>query len=256
MPEDKEGRIVDARMKLRQRFQQRMQKTPSAADARPQGSGPANRHGMPKLPVGQTVTRGWPVLDLGRMPDVPLSKWELVVDGAVEEPVRLAWKDFIALPQTKDVSDFHCVTTWSKLDVPWEGVQLSTVLALARPLPEATHVTTQTSPSLPTRAASATARSPLPEATHVTTHGYDGYTTNLPLEEALKDDVLLVHTAEGQPLPVEHGGPVRVITPQLYAWKGAKWVRRIEVLTHDRLGFWELRGYSNTAHPWRDDRYS
>jgi len=229
MPEGKEGRIVEARMKLRERFQQRMQKTPSAADARPQGSGPANRHGMPKLPVGQTVTRGWPVLDLGRMPDVPLSKWELVVDGAVEEPVRLAWKDFIALPQTKDVSDFHCVTTWSKLDVPWEGVQLSTVLALARPLPE---------------------------ATHVTTHGYDGYTTNLPLEEALKDDVLLVHTAEGQPLPVEHGGPVRVITPQLYAWKGAKWVRRIEVLTHDRLGFWELRGYSNTAHPWRDDRYS
>src|SRR6267142_1727021 len=188
MPDDKEARIVDARMKLRERFQRRMLETPSAADARPQGSGPANRHGMPKLPVGQTLTKGWPVLDLGRLPDVPLSKWELVVDGAVEEPLRLA--------------------------------------------------------------------RPLPEATHVVTHGYDGYTTNLPLEEALKDDVLLVHTAEGQPLPVEHGGPVRVITPQLYAWKGAKWVRRIEVLTHDRLGFWELRGYSNTAHPWRDDRYS
>src|SRR5438067_6350765 len=101
MPEDKEGRIVEARMKRRQRFQQRMQKAPTAADARPQGSGPANRHGMPKLPVGPTVTKGWPVLDLGRMPDVPLSKWELVVDGAVEEPVRLAWEDFIALPVTK-----------------------------------------------------------------------------------------------------------------------------------------------------------
>src|SRR5216683_1011579 len=138
MPDDKEARIVDARMKLRERFRQRMLETPSAADAKPRGSGPANRHGMPKLPVGQTVTKGWPVLDLGRLPNVPLSKWELVVDGAVEEPLRLAWKDFIALPQTKDVSDFHCVTTWSKLDVPWEGVQLSLVLALARPVESCT----------------------------------------------------------------------------------------------------------------------
>ncbi|MFN7130511.1 MAG: molybdopterin-dependent oxidoreductase, partial [Myxococcales bacterium] len=97
---------------------------------------------------------------------------------------------------------------------------------------------------------------PKPEATHLFVTGYDGYTTNLPLEEALKDDVLLVHTADGQPLTREHGGPVRMITPQLYAWKGAKWVRRLEFLTRDRLGFWEERGYSNTAHPWRNDRYS
>ena len=169
------------------------------------------------------------MLDLGRLPNVPLSKWELVVDGAVEEPVRLSWKDFQELPQVKDVSDFHCVTTWSKLDVPWEGVQLSTVLALARPVRE---------------------------ATHVMTHAYDGYTTNLPLEEALKDDVLLVHTAEGKPLPVEHGGPVRVITPQLYAWKGAKWIKRIEFCAGLKRGYWEERGYSDTAYPWRDDRYS
>jgi DMSO/TMAO reductase YedYZ molybdopterin-dependent catalytic subunit len=227
--DEKEARIVEARMRLRDRFQGRMHKTPASADEKPQGVGPANRHGMPKLPVGQTVTNGWPVLDLGRLPNVPPSKWELVVDGAVEEQLRLSWKDFMALPQVEDVSDFHCVTTWSKMDVPWEGVQLSTVLGLARPLPE---------------------------ATHLVTHAHDGYTTNLPLEEALKDDVLLVHTAEGKPLPVEHGGPVRVITPQLYAWKGAKWVRRIEVLDHDRRGYWELRGYSNTAHPWRNDRYS
>ena len=198
-PHGPHERIGDARMRLRERFQQRMRNTPATSDENPLGSGPANRHGMPKLPVGQTVTTGWPVLDLGRLPNVPLSKWELVVDGAVEEALRLSWKDFIALPQLTEVSDFHCVTTWSKLDVPWEGVPLSTVLALARPVPE---------------------------ATHVMTHAYDGYTTNLPLEEALKDDVLLVHTAEGKPLPVEHGGPVRVITPQLYAWKGAKWVRR------------------------------
>jgi DMSO/TMAO reductase YedYZ molybdopterin-dependent catalytic subunit len=229
MADEKEQRIVEARLKLRDRYLGRIQATASVSDERPLGSGPKNRHGMPKLPPGQTITNGWPVLDLGRAPHVPLAKWQLVVDGAVEEPVTLSWKDFQALPQTKDVSDFHCVTTWSKLDVPWEGVQLSAVIALARPRPD---------------------------ATHVMTHGYDGYTTNLPLEEALKDDVLLVHTAEGKPLPVEHGGPVRVITPQLYAWKGAKWIRRIELLTHDRLGYWELRGYSNTAHPWRDDRYS
>jgi DMSO/TMAO reductase YedYZ molybdopterin-dependent catalytic subunit len=227
--DEKESRIVEARMKLRERFQQRMKDTPAASDSRPLGSGSPNRHGMPKLPEGQTITRGWPVLDLGRQPNVPLSKWELIVDGAVEEAMRFSWKDFLALPQVKDTSDFHCVTTWSKMDVQWEGVHLSTVLALARPQPE---------------------------ATDLMTHAYDGYTTNLPLEEALKDDVLLVHGAEGKPLPVEHGGPVRVITPQLYAWKGAKWIHRIELLTRDRLGFWELRGYSNTAHPWRNDRYS
>jgi DMSO/TMAO reductase YedYZ molybdopterin-dependent catalytic subunit len=229
MPDDKESRIVEARLKLRQRFLDKMKETPGAADARPQGSGPPNRHGMPRLPAGQTLTQGWPVLDLGRQPEVKLSQWELIVDGAVEEPRRFSWKEFVELPQTKDVSDFHCVTTWSKMDVPWEGVQLATVIALARPTPD---------------------------ASHVMTHAYDGYTTNLPLEEALKDDVLLVHTAEGRPLPAEHGGPVRIITPQLYAWKGAKWIHRIELLTRDRLGYWELRGYSNTAHPWRNDRYS
>jgi len=226
---EKEARIVEARRKLRDRYLARVQSTPAASDREPLGSGPKNRHGMPKLPPGQTSTKGWPVLDLGRTPNVPLSKWQLSVEGAVEEPVTLSWEQFLALPQTKDVSDFHCVTTWSKLDVPWEGVQLSTVLALARPVAD---------------------------ASHVVFHSYDGYTTNIPLEEALKDDVLLVHTAEEKPLPVEHGGPVRVITPQLYAWKGAKWIHRIEVLTRDRPGFWELRGYSNTAHPWRDDRYS
>jgi DMSO/TMAO reductase YedYZ molybdopterin-dependent catalytic subunit len=219
-----EARIVEARAKLRERFLHKAVSRPS-----PQGSGPANRHGMPKLPPGQTQTHKWPVLDLGRQPDVQPSKWQLVVDGLVEHPLSLSWREFLKLPQTEDTSDFHCVTTWSKLDVPWEGVQLATLLALARPKPE---------------------------AAHVMTHAYDGYSTNLPLSEALKEDVLVVHTAEGKPLPVEHGGPARIITPQLYAWKGAKWIHRIEVLAADRLGFWELRGYSNTADPWQDDRYS
>jgi DMSO/TMAO reductase YedYZ molybdopterin-dependent catalytic subunit len=169
------------------------------------------------------------VLDLGRQPHVELSKWELIVDGAVEEPRRFSWKEFLELPQIKDTSDFHCVTGWSRLDARWKGVRLSTVIALA---------------------------DPEDEARFVLCHAWDGYTTNLPLEEALKDDVLLVHEADGAPLPREHGGPVRVITPQLWAWKGAKWIRRLELLREDRKGFWEERGYSNTAHPWRNDRYS
>jgi DMSO/TMAO reductase YedYZ molybdopterin-dependent catalytic subunit len=229
MADDKQARIEDARARLRERYFAKMRTTPGASDQRPMGSGPANRHGMPKLPPGQTESRKWPVLDLGRQPNVPLDRWRLTVDGAVEEPRTYSWQEFLALPQVEDVSDFHCVTTWSKMDMRWRGVRLGTVIALARPLPS---------------------------ATHMLTHAYDGYTTNLPLEEALKDDVLLVHTYEGAPLPIEHGGPVRAITPQLYAWKGAKWISRIEVLTHDRRGFWEERGYSNSAHPWRDDRYS
>ncbi len=227
--DEKEERVVAARMKLRERFLDRMKRTPGVADARPMGSGPANRHGMPKLPPGQTETEKWPVLDLGRQPLIPLQRWKLAVDGAVEEPLSLSWDDFLALPQVEDVSDFHCVTQWSRLDLHWKGVRLESLLDRARPLPE---------------------------ASHVLCHAYDGYTTNLPLEEALKPDVLLVHTVEGQPLPREHGGPVRVITPQLWAWKGAKWVSRIEVLAGDQPGYWEVRGYSNTAHPWRNDRYS
>jgi DMSO/TMAO reductase YedYZ molybdopterin-dependent catalytic subunit len=228
-PDDKEQRIVEARMKLRERFLGRMAATPGRSDPKPLGSGTPNRHGMPKLPVGQHSVRNWPVLDLGTQPEIPLDQWELEVTGRVEEPVTLHWEDFQRLPQIADVSDFHCVTTWSRMDVPWKGVQLSAVAGLVRPQLDASHVFFT---------------------------AYDRYTTNLPLEEALKDDVLLVHSADGKPLPRVHGGPVRVITPQLYAWKGAKWVRRIEFLAHDRKGYWEERGYSNTAHPWQDDRYS
>lgn len=227
--DEKERRVVEARRKLMARWEQRMQATPALADPRPQGSGPPNRHGMPQLPVGQTLTRKWPVLDLGRQPIVPKDRWELRVDGAVEEPVTLDWAAFMALPQVTDSSDFHCVTAWSRLNMQWVGVRFSTLVALARPTAE---------------------------ACHVMCHAYDGYTTNVALEEALKPDVLLTHMVDGKELPIEHGGPVRMITPQLYAWKGAKWISRVELLTRETLGFWEMNGYSSTAHPWRNDRYS
>jgi DMSO/TMAO reductase YedYZ molybdopterin-dependent catalytic subunit len=229
MAADKVSKVVEARMALRERYRAKTETTASLADDAPMGDGPPNRHGMPQVPPGQHVTQGWPVLDLGFKPDIATSAWRLTVDGAVAHPVTLDWEGFQALPQTTDVSDFHCVTTWSKLDVEWRGVLVADVLALAEPLAE---------------------------ASHLLCHGYDDYTTNIPIWEAAKPDVLLVHTAEGRALPREHGGPVRMITPQLWAWKGAKWIRRIEVCTELRRGFWEQRGYSATAHPWRDDRYA
>jgi DMSO/TMAO reductase YedYZ molybdopterin-dependent catalytic subunit len=226
---DLERRIAEGVADLRARFGERMRATPSLADLAPQGDGPRNRHGMPREPPGQNVLekRDWPVLDLGDKPEIPRERWRLAVDGAVETPLSLGWDELQSLPQEEEEADFHCVTGWSILDLALTGVRLETVLALARPRPD---------------------------ATHVMIHGTDGYSTNLPLEEALKPDVLLVHAVDGAQLPAAHGGPVRIVVPQLYAWKGAKWVSRIEVMTRDRRGYWEIRGYSNTGHPWRDDR--
>jgi DMSO/TMAO reductase YedYZ molybdopterin-dependent catalytic subunit len=221
-------RLVEARMALKQRFAEQMSKTPSVADASPQGSGVVNRHGMPKLPVGQVLSKKWPVLDLGFHPTVEHADWQLKVDGACARPFTLSYRDFLALPQVDDTSDFHCVTTWSRMDLRWQGVRFADLAAMAE-VDE--------------------------RATHVMCYAYDDYSTNLPLVEAIKPDVLLVHSVDGAPLPREHGGPVRMITPQLYAWKGAKWINRIELMIGDRKGFWEQRGYSDTAYPWRNDRY-
>ena len=193
------------------------------------GEGPPNRHGMSKLPPGQHEVPNWPVLDLGVQPNIPKNQWRLEVNGEVNKPYTLTWDDFLKLPQVKDVSDFHCVTTWSRMDNHWEGVQFKVLAQKAEVKPTARYV-------------------------YVT--GYDGYSTNLKLEEAMDEDVLLVHKWEGQDLPQEHGGPVRMITPRKYAWKGSKWIKEIIFLPKDRMGFWEVRGYSNTAEPWYEDRYA
>ncbi len=199
------------------------------ADREVQGTGEPNSHGMPKLPPGQHEVKNWPVLDLGVKPEIPRDLWSLTLKGYVEKPQVLEWKAFLELPQADDVSDFHCVTSWSRMDNHWRGVRFRTLAELAVLKPEVTHV-------------------------HV--KAYDGYSTNLPLSECMDDDVLLVHAWEGIDLPREHGGPVRMITPRKYAWKGAKWIKEILFLPQDILGFWELRGYSNTAEPWFNDRYS
>jgi DMSO/TMAO reductase YedYZ molybdopterin-dependent catalytic subunit len=203
---------------------------------KPLGSGPTNRHGMPQLPVGQHQVRNWPVLDLGEQPEVSTDKWRLEVGGLVENPLTLTWKQFLELPQTDDVSDFHCVTTWSRYDNHWRGVRFKTIAELAVPHDEARFILCTGYDFMP--------------------GSYIPYTVNVPLARAVDDDVLLVHSWEGEPLPREHGGPVRMITPKLYAWKGAKWIRKIEFLAKDRKGFWEMRGYSNSAEPWFNDRYA
>jgi DMSO/TMAO reductase YedYZ molybdopterin-dependent catalytic subunit len=173
-----------------------------------------------RLPPGQRQVHNFPVLDLGVRPEVPLDKWELKIHGLVENPVILNWQQFMALPQFKDVSDFHCVTRWSQFDMEFEGVAFFTIADLVKPRPEATHVFFKS---------------------------YDGYSTNNPLDVCMDD---------GKPLTKEHGGPARVIIPKRYAWKGAKFIRDIQFLDRDILGFWELRGYSNTADPWTEDRSS
>ncbi len=202
----------------------------------PEGAGPANRDGMPKLPVGQHEVKNWPILDLGEQPEVSIDTWRLEVTGLVENPFTLDWQQFMALPQVDDTSDFHCVTTWSRFDNRWRGVRFQTIAELAVPKEAARFVLCTGYDFMP--------------------GSFIPYTTNLPLARAVEDDVLLVHTWEGKPLPREHGGPCRMITPKLYAWKGTKWIRKIELLPENRRGFWEERGYSDSAEPWFNDRYS
>jgi DMSO/TMAO reductase YedYZ molybdopterin-dependent catalytic subunit len=182
-----------------------------------------------RLPPGQRLTDGFPVLDLGVQPEIPLQEWTLTLDGLVQHPTVLSWADLQGLPQVEDTSDFHCVTTWSKYDCRWGGVAFTTLYEKVQPTAEARFV-------------------------YFTS--YDGYSTNVPLEQCLDDDVLIATRFDGQAVPREHGGPARVIIPKLYAWKGAKFVKGITFLTEDKLGFWEVRGYSNTADPWREDRYA
>src|ERR1051326_1918332 len=182
-----------------------------------------------RLPPGQRQVHNFPVLDLGIRPEIPLDRWELKIHGRVESPVTLSWAQFLALPQFKDRSDFHCVTTWSQFDMEWEGVAFFTVADLVKP--EA-------------------------ETTPVFFKSYDGYSTNNPLDVCLDDDVLIAHRWNGQPLPKEHGGPARVIIPKRYAWKGANFSREIIFPPRALLGCWEVRGCSNTADPWTEDRFA
>jgi DMSO/TMAO reductase YedYZ molybdopterin-dependent catalytic subunit len=182
-----------------------------------------------RLPPGQHLVNDWPVLDLGLQPQVLRERWTLDVDGLVDRPAHWDWSAFAALPQSSFVSDIHCVTTWSRYDNRWEGVSTHDLLD---------------------------AVAPRDEARFVVLHSYDGYTTNVSLEDFAAPDALLATTWEGKPISREHGGPVRLVIPKLYFWKSAKWIKRIEFTPQDKPGFWEVRGYHNHADPWLEERYS
>ncbi|MCW3835344.1 sulfite oxidase-like oxidoreductase [Sphingomonas canadensis] len=186
------------------------------------------RPGSERLPPGQHLVKDWPVLDLGRQPDVSTDRWRLEVKGLVERPLTLDWAAFQALPQTRATSDIHCVTTWSRYDNEWLGVRTRDLLELVHPRDE---------------------------AAAVMLHGYDGYTTNVLLSDFAAEDAMIVHGWAGKPLTREHGGPARLVIPHLYFWKSAKWIAAIELLGADRPGFWEVNGYHMRGDPWAEERY-
>jgi DMSO/TMAO reductase YedYZ molybdopterin-dependent catalytic subunit len=182
-----------------------------------------------RIPPGQYQTEKFPVLHYGSVPHTDLATWDFRVFGAVDSPFTLTWTEFKALPRKQVATDIHCVTRWTKLDTLWEGVPIQEILSRAVLKPE---------------------------ATHVLAHSEQGYTANLPLAVLDDDDVLLADTYDGQPLEPEHGYPLRLFVPKRYFWKSAKWIRGLEFLDHDILGFWERYGYNNDADPWKEERFS
>ncbi len=191
------------------------------------GQGGENKE-HPRLPPGQYLTKKWPVLSYEATPKFDPEKWRFKVTGLVEEPFTLSWDEFLSLPRVTLTADFHCVTTWSRYDNTWEGVHIRTILGRAKPKPE---------------------------AKFVSVHSWTGYTTNLPLADLDDEDVLIALKHDGADLEPEHGGPVRLIVPKLYAYKSAKWLDGLEFLAKDKPGFWEVRGYHNRADPWKEERY-
>jgi DMSO/TMAO reductase YedYZ molybdopterin-dependent catalytic subunit len=182
-----------------------------------------------RIPPGQYRTEKFPVLHYGSVPKTDLATWDFRVWGEVDSPFTLTWDEFKSLPRKTVGTDIHCVTRWSKLDTEWEGVPIQEILRRAQLRPS---------------------------ARFVVAHAEQGYTANVPLEVLDDDDVLLADTFDGQPLEPEHGYPLRLLVPKRYFWKSAKWLRGLEFLDRDQLGFWERYGYNNDADPWKEERYS
>ncbi|GGM73599.1 DMSO/TMAO reductase YedYZ molybdopterin-dependent catalytic subunit [Halarchaeum rubridurum] len=185
--------------------------------------------GDARLPPGQREVERFPVLSMGGTPNWDPERWRFDVDGAVETPRSFTWDEFRDLPSETQRQDFHCVTGWSTFDCEFTGVSATTLL-------DAVGVES--------------------DAVHVMFHALDGYTTDLPLDAVARDEVLFAWGYDGDALPREHGGPLRVVTPHKYAYKGAKWVDGVTLLTEPERGYWEQRGYSVSANPWAEERYS
>ena len=193
-----------------------------------------------RLPPGQSYTQRFPVLHYGPIPAFNPATWDFKVWGEVETPLQFTWEAFNRLPRSQVSMDIHCVTKWSKFDTLWEGVQLRTLLE--RGLLKLT-----------------------PKAHFVIEHAEYGYTTNIPLEVALQDNFMLATHFNGEPLSPDHGYPLRGVVGAIpgrkdlttpYLWKGAKWLRGLEFLNQDQLGFWELGGYNNSADVWKEERFA
>jgi len=193
-----------------------------------------------RLPPGQALTNRFPVLHYGPVPKVDLSTWDFRIWGEVEQPLRFTWEEFNQLPRTRIVLDIHCVTRWSKLDTEWEGVSVRTLIDLGL---------------LKLK----------PSARFVMQHAEYGFTANLPLEVVLSDNFLLATHYNGEPLTPDHGFPLRGVVGAIprrddikvpYFWKGAKWLRGLEFMAEDRLGFWEQAGYHNEADVWKEQRFA
>ena len=185
--------------------------------------------GDDRLPPGQRETTDWPVLSYGPTPHIDPATWQFRVWGEVEAETTWSWEEFLAIGTATRTNDIHCVTRWSRYDNKWEGVRFQDVLA----------------------------RLTLRPAAHsVMFHCYGGYTTNVLLADLAKDDhAMFAHRHNGDPVPADHGGPMRVVIPSLYFWKSAKWVGGMEFLPEDRAGFWEMYGYHMRGDPWQEERY-
>lgn len=179
-----------------------------------------------RLPPGQYFTADFPVLSAGPTPRATLDQWDLRLTGEIDAPRRWSWAEFLALPRETFTVDIHCVTKWSKLDTQWEGVSLDTLLGEVDS-----------------------------SATYLIAHCDGGYTTNLPIEDVRNGKAWVTFGYGGEMLAAEHGGPARLLVPHLYFWKSAKWIRRLELVSNDRPGFWEQLGYHNYGDPWREQRY-
>ncbi len=182
-----------------------------------------------RIPPGQHETDSLPVLDLGRAGTIELKDWSLEICGLVKNNIKFSFDEFSKLPEIKVFADIHCVTTWSKLSTTWEGVSARAIAGLAKPDSG---------------------------AKFVLLHSSDGFTTNLPIDDFLAEDVLFAHKYEGCPLPHQYGGPVRLVVPRLYFWKSAKWVSKAEFLKNDKRGYWEERGYHDRGDPWKEERHA
>lgn len=181
-----------------------------------------------RVPPGQRLTPGWPVLHVGAAPHFDPEAWTFTVTGSVDRRVRWSWDDFRSLPTATVTSDFHCVTHWSRLDCTWEGVRARDVLAAA---------------------------SPRPDASHVLVTGHPAYAANLPVSALMDDDVLFAWAVDGAPLSAAHGGPLRLVVPSRYGWKSVKWAFEVRLVDRDVPGYWEERGYHDNADPWQEQRF-